>query len=129
MGEERRYQQRRKIFVSCQVEYGDRLASGRIVDASNNGLGVLLPEAGDLIKGEARIHIPPAHQSSDESAEGIALRARPVNIQKKTKGHRLGLKIVQVESGASEWTRLCREFKDTDRGQAGSSPNQPGGTP
>jgi hypothetical protein len=117
MSENRRIHQRRKIYVSCQVEHGDRLANGMIVDTSDGGIGILLPDAGDLVTGEARIHIPPAHQASGESVEGILLRARPVNIQQKSKGHRLGFRIVQAESGAPEWTRLCREFhQETEKG-------------
>jgi len=93
------------------------MASGKIVDAADGGIGILLPEAGDLIKGEARIHIPPAHHASDDAPEAVVLRARPVNVQQKSKGHRLGFKIVEVESGAPDWTRLCREFhQDTEKG-------------
>jgi c-di-GMP-binding flagellar brake protein YcgR len=110
MADERRIIQRRKIYTSCQVECGDRLATGKIIDASTGGLAVLLPEAADLIKGETRVHIPPAHQPADESLETIVLRVRLVDLQKKTKGHRIGLKVEQVESGESDWTQLCREF-------------------
>ena len=128
MSEERRYHQRRKIYVSCQVEHGDRLASGKIVDASESGLGVLLPSDGDLIKGEARIHIPPAHQSEDGTAESVSLKARPVNIQQKSKGHRLGFRVVQIESGASGWAQLCREYRqEAGSGPADSVMTQPGG--
>lgn len=129
MSDERRVHQRRKIYVSCQVDCGDRLASGKIIDASDSGIAILLPEAGDLIKGETRIHIPPAHQLSGEDSEAIVLRARLANIQQKTKGHRLGLRILLVESGEPEWRLLCREFqnRETQSGQAGFSMNQPGG--
>ena len=97
------------------------MASGKIVDASEIGVGVLLPSDGDLIKGEARIHIPPAHQTEDGSAEAVSLKARPVNIQQKSKGHRLGFKIVQVETGELGWTQLCRQYRqEADSGQAGS---------
>jgi len=111
MTEERRIYKRRKIYVTCQVDCGDRVAAGRVTDASENGIAILLPEHGDLIKGETRIQIPPAHQPEGESFETIALRAQLVDLQKKTKGHRLGLRIVQVESGASDWTQLYAEFK------------------
>lgn len=107
--------------MSCRVEYGDRTASGRIVDASESGLGILFPIDGDLIKGEARIHIPPAHQTEDRSADSVSLKARPVDIQQKSKGHRLGFLIVQVETGESEWAQLCREYRrDAGSGQASS---------
>ena len=87
------------------------MASGKIVDASEGGLGILLPEAGDNIRGEVRIHIPPAHQAEDGSAETVTLRARAVDIQQKSKGHRMGFSVVQVELGDAEWARLWREFR------------------
>jgi c-di-GMP-binding flagellar brake protein YcgR len=111
MAEERRIIQRRKIYTSCQVECENRLASGRVIDASQGGIAVLLPEAGDLVKGDTRVHIPPAHQPADESLETIVLRTRLVDLQKKSKGHRLGLKVEKVESGESDWKKLCREFQ------------------
>jgi hypothetical protein len=111
MAEERRIIQRRKIYTSCQVECGDRLASGKVIDASQSGIAVLLPEAGDLVKGDTRVHIPPARQPVDESLETIVLRTRLVDLQKKSKGHRLGLKVEQVEGGESDWKKLCREFQ------------------
>jgi len=111
MAEERRIVQRRKIYTSCQIECGDRLASGRVIDASKSGIAVLLPEAGDLIKGETRIHIPPTRQPADESLETIVLQVRLVDLQKKSKGHRVGLKVEKVESGESDWMQLYREFQ------------------
>jgi len=93
------------------------MASGKIVDASEGGIGILLPETGDLIKGEARIHIPPAHQTEGDMSEEIVLGARPVDIQQKSKGHRLGFRVVLVESGEADWMRLCREFSQrTEQG-------------
>ena len=86
------------------------MASGRIIDASDSGIAILIPEAADFIKGEARIHIPPAHQPSGESPDAIALRARLVDHLRKSKGQRLGFRVEQIESGASEWTQLCRAF-------------------
>ena len=71
----------------------------------------MLPESAESIKLDARIYISSARQGSDDSQEGIALRARPVYLQKKSKGHRVGFKIEQVESGAPEWMRLCRELR------------------
>lgn len=110
MSQERRLHHRRKIYVTCQVEYGDRMASGKIVDASESGIGILLPDSGDLIKGGARVHIPPAHQMEGGLAETIVLGVRPVNIQQKSKGHRLGFKIVLVETGEADWALLWREI-------------------
>jgi hypothetical protein len=111
MAEERRIVQRRKIYTSCQVECGDRLANGRVIDASKSGIAILLPEAGDLIKGDTRIHIPPTRQPAEESLETIVLRTRLVDLQKKSKGHRVGFKVEQVEGGESDWMKLCLEFK------------------
>ncbi len=111
MAEERRIIQRRKIYTSCQIECGDRLASGRIIDVSKSGIAVLLPEAGDLVTGDTRIHIPPTRQPAEESLETIVLRAKLVDLQKKSKGHRLGLKVEKVESGESDWIKLCLEFQ------------------
>jgi hypothetical protein len=39
------------------------------------------------------------------------LHAKLVDLQKKSKGHRVGLKIEKVESGESDWMKLCLEFK------------------
>ena len=106
----RRSYPRRKIYLSCQVDCGDRQASGKIIDASDGGITILLPEAAESIKTEARIHISPVRQSPDKSPEGITLHVKPVYLQKKSKGHRVGFKVEQMESGESEWTRLCREL-------------------
>lgn len=113
MAEERRIVQRRKIYSSCQVECGDRMASGRVIDASKNGIAVLLPEAGDLVKGDTRIHISPAHQPVDEFLETIVLRTRLMDLQKKSKGHRLGLKVEKVENGESDWMKLATSSSST----------------
>ena len=106
----RRLSPRRKIYLSCQVDCGDRQASGKIVDASARGVTIMLPESAESIKLETLIYISPARQSPDDSPEGITLRVRPVYLQKKSKGHRVGFKVEQIESGEPEWTRLCREL-------------------
>lgn len=87
------------------------MATGRIIDASDSGIAVLIPEAAEFIKGKTRIHIPPAHQPSGESPDAIALRAQLVDQQRKSKGQRLGFRVEEVESGASEWTQLCHAFR------------------
>jgi hypothetical protein len=91
----------------CQIDRGDRLFSGRIIDASYSGIGIMLPEGAESITGEVRVHIAPAHQSSVESPEEIRLRARPAYLKQMSKGHHVGFKIAQIESGEPEWKRLC----------------------
>jgi len=89
------------------------MASGRVIDASKNGIAVLLPETGDLIKGDTRIHISPAHHPADISLETIVLRTRLMNLQKKSKGHRLGLKVEKVVNGKSDWMKLATSSSST----------------
>lgn len=103
----RRLHTRRKLYISCRIDCGDRQIAGKIIDACDGGITILLPEAAELIKKEARVHIPTVRQSPDESPDGITLRVQLVCLLKKSKGHRVGLKIEQVESGEPEWTRLC----------------------
>lgn len=111
MSEERRAYQRRKIYVTCRFEGRDHLAAARIIDASEDGIAILIPEEGECVSGDARVHIPPAHQLSEDAPEAIALSAHVVDVQKKTKGHRVGLKILKVETGEEEWTHLCHAFR------------------
>ncbi len=87
------------------------MASGRVIDASKNGIAVLLPEAGDLVKDNTRIHISSARHPADVSLETIVLRTRLMDLQKKSKGHRLGLKVEKVVNGKSDWMKLCLEFQ------------------
>jgi hypothetical protein len=93
--------------MACQVDHDDRLFSGRIIDASYSGIGIMLPEGADSITREVRVHIAPANQSSVEPPETIRLRARPAYLKQMSKGHHVGFKIAQIESGESEWKRLC----------------------
>ncbi len=98
---------RRKIYMTCEVGYEDRLVSGKIIDASYGGIGILLPQGADLIKGEVRVHISPLRESPVESPEEIILRARPVYLKQMTKGHHVGFRIQEIKSGEPEWKRLC----------------------
>jgi hypothetical protein len=103
----RRLHTRWKLYISCQIDCGDRQISGKIIDACDGGITILFPEAAELIKKEARVHIPMVRQSPDEPPDGITLRVQLVYLLKKSKGHRVGLKIEQIESGEPEWARLC----------------------
>lgn len=98
---------RRKIYMACQVDRGDRSFSGRIIDASYSGIGIMLPKGAESTMGEVRIHITPVNQSSVESPEEIRLRARPAYLKQMSKGHHVGFKIAQIENGEPEWKRLC----------------------
>ncbi|MGH7259158.1 MAG: PilZ domain-containing protein [Nitrospiraceae bacterium] len=98
---------RRKIYMTCEISHGDRLVSGKIIDASYGGIGVLLPAGAESIKGEARVHISPLRESPVQSPEEIMLRAQPVYLKQMSKGHHVGFKIEEIESGEPEWTRLC----------------------
>jgi hypothetical protein len=98
---------RRKIYMSCEISHEDRMVTGRIIDASYGGIGVLIPSGAESLKGEVRIHISPMRESPVESPEEIMLRARPVYLQQKSKGHHAGFRIAQIESGETEWMRLC----------------------
>ncbi len=89
------------------------MASGRVIDASEDGLAVLLPEAGDLVTGNTHIHISPARQPADVSLETIVLRTCLMNLQKKSKGHRLGLKVEKVVNGKSDWMKLATSSSST----------------
>lgn len=110
MAEDRSHERahlRRKIYMACQVDHGDRSFSGRIIDASYGGIGIRLPKGAESTMGEVHVHITPANQSSVESPEEIRLRARPAYLKQMSKGHHVGFKIAQIESGEPEWKRLC----------------------
>ena len=93
--------------MTCEVSYENRQIAGKIIDASLGGLGILIPQGAEFIKGEARIHISPLRESPVESPEEILLQALPVYLRQKSKGHHVGFRIVQIESGGPEWMRLC----------------------
>lgn len=93
--------------MKCEVIYEDRQVSGKVIDASYGGIGILFPQGADLVKGEARVHISPLRESPVQSPEEITLRARPTYRKEMTKGHHVGFRIEQIESGELEWKRLC----------------------
>jgi len=93
--------------MACQVDRGDRVYAGKIIDASYGGIGILLPDGAESIKGGARILISPFRESPVESPEEIVLRARPTYLKQMSKGHHVGFKIERIENGELEWKRLC----------------------
>src|SRR5689334_9302153 len=99
---------RRKIYMSCDVACEDRLVPGKVIDASYGGIGILLPQGADLIKGNAHVHIhPPLRESPIESPDEIILRAQLAYRKEKTKGHQAGFRIEEIENGKPDWARLC----------------------
>jgi hypothetical protein len=104
MAEEQRFKRlypRRQVQGSCQVYFLDRLISGKIVDVSYNGVGIVLPQAVDLTEA-ASVELP----------ERIRLRVRPVYTQpvstrEERAQYRVGCKIQFIEKGQRVWTNLC----------------------
>jgi hypothetical protein len=93
--------------MSCEVAWEDRLVSGKVIDASYGGIGILFPQGADLIKGEVQVHIAPLRESPVQSPEEIILRAQPTYRKEMTKGHHVGFRIKQIENGEPDWKRLC----------------------
>jgi PilZ domain-containing protein len=98
---------RRKIYMSCEVACEDRLVSGKVIDASYGGIGILFPHGADLIKENAHVHIPPLRETPVQSPEEIILRAQLAYRKEMTKGHHAGFRIEQIENGQPVWNRLC----------------------
>ena len=98
---------RRKIYIGCEVAYEDRLVSGKIIDVSHGGIGILLPQGADLIMTEALVRIPPLRESPVQSPEEINLRVQLTYRKALTHGHHVGFRIKQIESGEQELMRLC----------------------
>jgi PilZ domain-containing protein len=98
---------RRKIYMTCEVTCGEHLVSGRVIDASHGGIGILFPQGADIINGEVLVRIPPLRESPVQSPEEIILRARPTYRKEMTKGHHVGFRIELIESDELEWKRLC----------------------
>jgi hypothetical protein len=104
MAEEQRFKRlypRRQIHASCQVYCLDHLITGKIVDVSYNGVGIVLPQAVDLTEA-ASVELP----------VGIRLRVRPVYNQpvstpEERAQYRVGYKIQLIEKGQRTWTNLC----------------------
>jgi hypothetical protein len=93
--------------MTCEVAWEDRLVSGKVIDASYGGIGILFPQGADSINGEVRVRIPPLRESPVQSPEEIILRAQPTYRKQMTKGHHVGFRIIRVESGEPDWKRLC----------------------
>jgi len=79
------------------VSWEDRRVTGKTVDVSYAGLGVLLSDSVD-VNAEAQVQMP----------EGIRLRVQPVYLQ-QANGERnlMGCKIEFIEQGEQEWMNLC----------------------
>src|SRR5437879_13007581 len=105
MAEDQRFKRlypRRQFGMTCQVNYPDRLITGKIVDVSYNGVGIVLPQAVELTEA-ASVVLP----------ESIRLRVRPVyNLPVYTPEaiaqYRVGYKIQLSEQGQRTWTNLSR---------------------
>ena len=93
--------------MTCEVVCEDHLVSGKVIDASYGGIGILLPQGAESINWEVQVHIPPLRESPVQSPEEIILRAQPTYRKQMTKGHHVGFRITRVESGELDWKRLC----------------------
>src|SRR5437762_9308777 len=107
MAEDQRFKRlypRRQLLASCQVCCLDRLITGKVVDVSYNGVGIVLPQAVELTE-VASVELP----------ERIRLRVRPVYNQpvftrtllEESARYRVGYKIQLIEQGQRPWTKLC----------------------
>ncbi len=106
MAEEQRFKRlypRRQLYLSasCLVYCQDRLITGKIVDVSYNGVGIVLPQAVELTEA-ASVELP----------ERIRLRVRPVytqpvSTQEERAQYRVGYKIQHIEKGQGAWDSLC----------------------
>jgi hypothetical protein len=104
MAEDQRFKRlypRRQLNASCQVNCLDRLITGKIVDVSYNGVGIVLPQAVEMTE-VASVELP----------ERIRLRVRPVynrpvSTQEESAQYRVGYTIQLIEKGQRAWTNLC----------------------
>jgi len=92
---------RRQFGMTCQVNCMDRLITGKVVDVSYNGVGIVLPQAVELTEAVSVV-LP----------ERIRLRVRPVYNQpvythEESAQYRVGYKIQLIEQGQRTWTNLC----------------------
>lgn len=93
--------------MSCEIACEDRLVSGKVINASYGGIGILIPQGADLIKGNVHVHIPPLRVSPVQSSDEIILLTQLAYRKEMTKGHHAGFKIEQIENGQPNWNRLC----------------------
>jgi hypothetical protein len=104
MAEDQRFKRlypRRQFGMTCQVNCMDRLITGKVVDVSYTGVGIVLPQAVELTEA-ASVVLP----------ERIRLRVRPVynqpvSTQEESAQYRVGYKIQLIEQGQRTWTNLC----------------------
>jgi hypothetical protein len=104
MAEEQRFKRlypRRQLHAPCQVSCLNRLISGKIVDVSYDGVGIVFPKAVELTEA-ASVELP----------ERIRLRVRPVynqpvSTQEERAQYRVGYKVQLIEKGQQAWTNLC----------------------
>jgi len=107
MAEEQRFKRlypRRQINTSCLVNCLNRLITGKIVDVSYNGVGIVLPQAVELTE-DASVELP----------ERIRLRVQPVynqpvftrTLQEESTQYRVGYKVQLIQQGKRDWTNLC----------------------
>jgi len=104
MAEDQRFKRlypRRQFGMTCQVNCLDRLITGKIVDVSYNGVGIVLPQAVELTEA-ASVELP----------ERIRLRVRPVynqpvSTREEREQYRVGYKVQLIEQGQRTWTNLC----------------------
>jgi hypothetical protein len=109
MAEEQRFKRlypRRQFHAPCRVNCVGRLITGKIVDVSYNGVGIVLPQAVELTE-VASVELP----------ERIRLRVHPVynepvdtreeREESAQSNYRVGYKIQLIEQGQRTWTKLC----------------------
>jgi len=107
MAEEQRFKRlypRRQFHTPCRVCCLDRLITGKVVDVSYDGVGILLPQAVELTE-VASVEIP----------KRIWLRVRPVynqpvftrTLMEESTQYRVGCKVQLIEQGKRDWTNLC----------------------
>jgi hypothetical protein len=104
MAEEQRFKRlypRRQYHAPCRVNCVGRLITGKVVDVSYNGVGIVLPQAVELTE-VASVELP----------DRIRLRVHPVynepvDAREEWAQYRVGYKIQLIEQGQRIWTNLC----------------------
>ena len=88
---------RRRIRLSCWVNWEQDRVQATVADVSYCGVAVVIAKASEWTKQEARIEIP----------EGISLKVRPVYLHEVGETHHIGCKIELIGGGKKQWARLC----------------------
>ena len=107
MAEEQRFKRlypRRQLHEPCRVSCVDRLITGKTVDVSYDGVGIVLSQAVELTEA-ASVELP----------ERIRLRVQPVynqpvftqTLMEESTQYRVGCKVQLIEQGKRDWTNLC----------------------